>query len=45
MTDDTELTEDEKIADEARKLADIPAVKIPDAAGLPDDVHDGNIED
>ena len=43
MTDDTsELTADELLSDEAKLAVQTPPEPIPDAAGLPDDVKDGN---
>ena len=43
MTDDTsELTPDELLTDEAKLAVQTPPEPIPDAAGLPDDVKDGN---
>lgn len=40
-----EPTPDELLEDEARATAHIPPEPIPEAAGLPDDVRDGRIED
>ena len=40
MTD--ELTPDELLQDEAKVAVATPPEPIPDAAGLPDDVRDGN---
>jgi len=46
MTDDlTNPTPDELLEDEARASAHLPPERIPEAAGLPDDVRDGRIED
>lgn len=45
MTDELELIDEEKLMEEARKVADILPDKIPDASALPDDVPDGTIED
>ncbi len=46
MTDIPEMTDDERLADEARVIvATTPDPVIPDAVGLPDDVHDGVIDD
>lgn len=42
---DPNLTPDEILAEQARELADIPPERIPEAAGLPDDVREGRIED
>ncbi len=38
----TELTPDELLQDEAKLAVATPPEPIPDAAGLPDDVRDGN---
>ena len=45
MTDELELTEEEKLREEARESIKAPAEPIPDAKDLPDDVRDGHIED
>lgn len=46
MNDDQEpLTEEERLREEARAVIAHPPEKIPDAAELPHDVRDGNIED
>ncbi len=46
MTDQKpELTEEEKLREQARLDIQTPAEPIPDAAGLPDDVRDEPIED
>ena len=43
MTDETsELTAEELMQDEAKLAVQAPPEPIPDAAGLPDDVRDGN---
>jgi hypothetical protein len=43
VTDDTsELTPDELLTDEAKLAVTTPPEPIPDAAGLPDAVKDGN---
>lgn len=46
MTDQRpEPSEEERLREEAREIIKTPAEPIPDAAGLPDDVRDGFIED
>lgn len=44
MTDDTR-TNDERIGDDARAIADVPPERDPLATGLPDDVRDGDLEE
>jgi hypothetical protein len=41
----TDLTTDEYFEEEARRVADVPPLTIPDAQGLPADVPDGRVED
>ncbi len=46
MTDQLDdLPEEDRLRDEARRLIAVPPEPIPDAAGLPDDVRDGEIKD
>lgn len=45
MTDQPQPTAEELLREEARLLVAIPPEPIPDAAGLPDDVRDGYIDD
>lgn len=45
MIDPTNPTPDELLEEEARALAHLAPERIPEAAGLPEDVRDGRIED
>lgn len=45
MTDPTNPTPDELLEDEARATAHLPPERIPEAAGLPEDVRNGRIDD
>ncbi len=45
MTDDPQPTEDDLLRDDAKQAILTPPEPIADAAGLPDDVRDGHIDD
>lgn len=45
MTDDVELTPEEKLQAEAKEAAKEPPQPVPGAQGLPDEVRDGHVED
>ena len=45
MTDEPQPTQEDLLKEEAKRIVATPAEPIPDAAGLPDDVRDGHIED
>ena len=45
MTDEPEPTPEDVLRDEAKRLVATPPEPIADAAGLPDDVRNGYIDD